>query len=426
MIIRLIYNALLSIVAPVLLYGLFRKRSGKPSVGQRWKEHFGLSDPLDSPSTPLWIHAVSVGETIAATPLIRKLKKQHPTLTILLTTTTPTGAEQAKSLGDLVEHRYMPIDFGFAVRQFLKRVRPSQLLIIETELWPNTLINVRNAGLPITIINARLSEKSFSGYQKVRPLFNLMVPSLTQVLCQYDSDAERFRRLGLPEERLAVTGSIKFDIEINQGAIDDAIQLKRAIGTTRPVWVAASTHKGEDEIVLSAHEQLLRSLPNALLILVPRHPERFESVAQMSSSLGHTVTRTSGQEIDSHTQIYIGNTMGEMLTLIGASDVCFMGGSLVGMKVGGHNLLEPAALAKPILTGPSYYNFTDIAESLIAEDACQVVTNADELYQALYALLNTPHSCQTMGSKALHVVASSSGALNKTIHHITLQQGASL
>lgn len=365
MLIRIIYTALLALASPFLLLGLYKSKPNKPKFGGRWKEHFGITPQLKTHQRPIWIHAVSVGESIAATPLIKELKQQYPEQPIVVTTTTSTGAEQIAKLGDLVEHRYMPIDFGFAVKSFLKAIQPEKMLIIETELWPNTLNVVKQANVPITVVNARLSEKSCKNYAKVQWLFNQLHPCLTQVLCQTDSDAERFERLGVNKEKLSVTGSIKFDIQISDHVKQQGKALRAQLGKDRPVWIAASTHKGEDEQVLEAHKQILESHPNALLILVPRHPERFDDVFALCKKQGfETVRRTEKQPAENTTQIYLGDTMGEMLVLIGAADICFMGGSLIGDKVGGHNVLEPAALGVPVITGPSYYNFTEIVNLL--------------------------------------------------------------
>ncbi|GAK85502.1 3-deoxy-D-manno-octulosonic-acid transferase [Vibrio ponticus] len=418
MIIRALYTVLLALAAPFLLYGLFRKKADKPHVGSRWKEHFGISPALDIISKPIWIHAVSVGETIAATPLIKQIKKINPEITILLTTTTSTGAKQAETLSNLVEHRYMPVDFSFAVRSFIKRFSPSQLLIIETELWPNTLHQVHKAGIPTVLINARLSDRSFKGYHYIYPLFRECIPSLTKVLCQYKSDANNFYKLGIPRDRLYITGSIKFDIQLKEESRDAAVELRTAIGEERPVWIAASTHQGEDEVVLSAHKILLQEIPNALLIIVPRHPERFYKVVQQSTSMFKTTTRTSGECISPSVQVYIGDTMGEMMTLIGASDICFMGGSLLGKKAGGHNLVEPASLQKPILTGPSNYNFKDISESLINANGCKIVNNDLDISQSLNILFKDKKQREIIGSNALKVVESSKGALSRTVKHI--------
>ncbi|OPH51531.1 lipid IV(A) 3-deoxy-D-manno-octulosonic acid transferase [Vibrio campbellii] len=384
MLIRIFYTLLLALASPFLLLGLYKSKPNKPKFGQRWKEHFGITPQLDTTERPIWIHAVSVGESIAAIPLIKELKKQNPTQPILVTTTTSTGAEQITKLGDLVEHRYMPIDFGFAVKGFLKAIRPKQMLIIETELWPNTLNTVHNAGIPIIVVNARLSEKSCRNYTKVQPLFNLLAPCLDKVLCQTESDAERFERLGVEKNKLFVTGSIKFDIQISDDVKEKGKVLRDALGLERPIWIAASTHKGEDEQVLEAHKKILESHPNALLILVPRHPERFEDVFELCQGQDfETARRTSQEEVTTSTQVYLGDTMGEMLVLMGAADICFMGGSLVGDKVGGHNVLEPAALGVPVITGPSYYNFKEMVNSLIALDGSIITVNLSETVLSL-------------------------------------------
>ncbi|ELB2928900.1 lipid IV(A) 3-deoxy-D-manno-octulosonic acid transferase [Vibrio alginolyticus] len=367
MLVRIVYTILLALASPLLLFGLYKSKPNKPKFGSRWKEHFGITPKLKSNDKPIWIHAVSVGESIAATPLIKALKEQNPEQSILVTTTTSTGAEQIAKLGDLIEHRYMPIDFGFAIKGFLKAVQPKQMLIIETELWPNTLHHVYKAGIPITVVNARLSEKSCQNYAKIQRLFNQLHPCLTQVLCQTDSDAERFERLGVEKKKLSVTGSIKFDIQISEQVKQQGQQLRAQLGKDRPIWIAASTHKGEDEQVLDAHRQVLKSLPNALLVLVPRHPERFDDVFALCQNSGFNSTRrTNAAIVNADTQVYLADTMGEMLILLGASDVCFMAGSLLGDKVGGHNVLEPVALNVPVISGPSYFNFKAIVEDMIA------------------------------------------------------------
>ncbi|ANQ15883.1 lipid IV(A) 3-deoxy-D-manno-octulosonic acid transferase [Vibrio natriegens] len=426
MLIRLIYTLLLALASPILLFGLYKSKPNKPKFGPRWKEHFGITPKLNTDQRPIWIHAVSVGESIAAAPLIKALKKQNPEQTILVTTTTSTGAEQVEKLGSLVEHRYMPIDFSFAVKGFLKATNPKQMLIIETELWPNTLNTVHKAGIPITVVNARLSEKSCNNYAKVQALFNLLHPCLTQVLCQAESDADRFERLGVERNKLSVTGSIKFDIQISDDVKAKGKALRSALGEHRPVWIAASTHKGEDEQVLEAHKQVLESQPNALLILVPRHPERFDDVFALCQQQGfETVRRTTLSNISTQaeladsTQVYLGDTMGEMLILLGAADVCFMGGSLSGDKVGGHNVLEPAALGVPVITGPSYYNFAEIVDKLREVKGIVVNANSNEIANSLVQWFLT--SCADRDNainSAFSVLSVSSGSIRKTIERL--------
>ncbi|EOU3285889.1 lipid IV(A) 3-deoxy-D-manno-octulosonic acid transferase [Vibrio harveyi] len=420
MLIRILYTLLLTIASPFLLFGLYKSKPNKPKFGQRWKEHFGITPKLTSDEKPIWIHAVSVGESIAATPFIKALKEQNPEQPILVTTTTSTGAEQIAKLGDLVEHRYMPIDFAFAVKRFLKTTQPKQMLIIETELWPNTLNEVHKTGIPISVVNARLSEKSCSNYAKVQPLFNLMLPCLTQVLCQTESDANRFERLGVDKDKLKVTGSIKFDIQISDDVKEKSKILRQELGQNRPVWIAASTHKGEDEQVLAAHKRVLESHPDALLILVPRHPERFDDMYELCQQQGfETVRRTTQENVANSTQVYLGDTMGEMLLLLGAADICFMGGSLVGDKVGGHNVLEPAILKKVVITGPSYFNFKDIVNDLIQANGMLVSKDSAGIGNHLTHLISEPHSQHVYGQNAYEYAVKNQGALARTIKHVT-------
>ncbi|EMK6669045.1 lipid IV(A) 3-deoxy-D-manno-octulosonic acid transferase [Vibrio fluvialis] len=417
---RLIYTLLLIVASPLLLYSLYKKKVGKPAFGARWKEHWGIT-PKVSSQNPIWIHAVSVGESIAAIPVIKAMKQAQPDQAIVVTTTTSTGAEQIAKLGDLVEHRYMPLDFAWCVRRFLQAVKPSRLLIVETELWPNTVHTVHQHNIPITIINARLSERSCLRYQKFSALFNLIRPYVDRILCQYESDAQRFIRLGFQPEQVQVTGSIKFDIEIAPTVLEQGRQLREELGLDRPVWIAASTHEGEDTILLDAHHALLKHFPNALLILVPRHPERFNTVFKLCIQQGFTThRRTSSSTIAPESQIYLGDTMGELLTLISAADICFMGGSLIGEKVGGHNLLEPAALGKPLLNGLSYYNFNEIMHMLQDNGAVSICENASQITDNLQLLWATPKLMQQKGMNAQNVVQQNRGAISRTVANIAL------
>ncbi|EJT0554792.1 lipid IV(A) 3-deoxy-D-manno-octulosonic acid transferase [Vibrio vulnificus] len=421
MLVRLLYTLLLALAAPLLLFGLYRSKPNKPKFGQRWKEHFGITPKLVGQNQPLWIHAVSVGESLAAIPLIKEIKEKTPDQVIVVTTTTSTGAEQIAKLGNLVEHRYMPIDFAFAVRGFLKAINPAKMLIIETELWPNTLATVHKANIPVIVVNARLSEKSQQNYAKVQPLFNLIHPCLSKVLCQSQADADRFTQLGVPTNKLCVTGSIKFDIHISDEIKHQGAELRTLLGQQRPVWIAASTHKGEDEQVLDAHRQVLETHPNALLILVPRHPERFDSVFELCQTQGfETVRRTQANTIADSTQVYLGDTMGEMLILLGAADVCFMGGSLVGDKVGGHNVLEPAALGIPMIIGPSYYNFKDIVDRLLVDNNIEVANDYKCITLSLEKYFSDERLALAEKQKLLSFVNINSGSLSNTVTEFNL------
>lgn len=422
---RLIYTLLLVLASPILLYSLYKKKPGKPAFGARWKEHWGMTPKVTAPK-PIWIHAVSVGESIAAIPVIKAIKLAQPNQAIVVTTTTSTGAEQIAKLGDLVEHRYMPLDFAWCVRRFLKAVHPSQLLIVETELWPNTLKTVHQQAVPVTVINARLSERSCLRYQQFSALFQLIRPYVDRILCQYDSDAQRFLRLGFQPEQVQVTGSIKFDIEIAPTVLEQGRQLRAELGEARPVWIAASTHDGEDAILLDAHQALLKQFPKALLILVPRHPERFNAVFDLCIQHGFTThRRTSSASIAPGTQIYLGDTMGELLALISAADICFMGGSLIGEKVGGHNLLEPAALGKPLLNGPSFFNFSDIMAMLQNQNTVIICSDSNEISESLIQLLAQKDLITTKGNRARAVVESNRGAIDTIVRTILPKQNHS-
>ena len=419
---KFIYSLLLYIVSPFFLYSLYKKKTGKPAIGARWKEHFGITPKLPDPQKEvIWFHAVSVGEVIAASPLIKRLQAQYPKKIIVVTTTTSTGAAEVAKLGNIVEHRYMPLDFSFAVKRFIQTINPSVLYIMETELWPNTLHLAKKSNIPVTIINARLSERSFHRYQKFPFIFNLLLKNINLILCQTNEDAQRFIKLGFNEENIAVTGSIKFDISISSKVLQKGTELRAKLGLNRPIWIAASTHEGEDEQVLASHQQLLDKEPNALLIIVPRHPERFLSVETLSTELGFsTITRTSQAPILANDSVYIADTMGEMLTLIAASDICFMGGSLIGDKVGGHNLLEPAALAKPCLIGPSFYNFKLITEQLVKNKGGVICPSSDDISLQLIELFKDNKQQLTMGIHALEIVNKNKGALDQTLDKLIL------
>lgn len=411
---RWLYTLLLTLAAPFLLVGLYRKRPGKPAVGERWQEHFGRTPNIEG--APIWLHAVSVGEVLAANPVISALQQAYPDVPILITTTTATGAEQAMRIKG-VNHRYMPVDFPFAIRGFLRAVSPRLCVIMETELWPNTLHHVSRAGVPITIINARLSEKACHHYQKIAPLFRAMSQHIDLILCQHTTDKARFAALGVPAEKLSAVGSVKFDIKAVNPDLGAALRDARG---ERPCWIAASTHAGEDAIMLAAHSILLRDYPDALLIMVPRHPERFDDVSQQVAAQGLSIQRhTQGEALATSTQVYLGDTMGEMMMYLASADVVVMAGSFLGAKVGGHNLLEPAALSKPLLTGPSYYNFQVIGDALIDAGALQVCNDSQDLAAKIGAFFNAPPLAAQAGKAGLAVVEENRGAVERTLQALT-------
>ncbi|MBJ6609788.1 MAG: lipid IV(A) 3-deoxy-D-manno-octulosonic acid transferase [Candidatus Thiothrix moscowensis] len=409
---RFIYNLALCVLLPFALFKLHK--TGGQVLTERWRERLGWGEPLQLVRV-VWLHAASVGEVMLAKPLIQELKSRYPDMTILLTTTTVTGAEQAASLGKLVTHRFAPFDCPSMVRRFLERTRPQALLVIETERWLNYMLACQANHIPVVVVNGRLSPRSFRRYQYFRSFFRLWAEPLSKLLVQHEDDAQRFAALGVAADKMVITGSIKFDITFppNVQAGGEAL---RASWGKRPVWIAASTHKGEDEQVLQACRQVLSSVPDALLMLVPRHPQRFDAVAALCTSEFVTVRRSSGVDVTPDTQVYLGDTMGELPLMLAAADVAFVGGSLV--EIGGHNLLEPAALGKPCLSGPHYFNFADITRQLVAQGGAQVVQDAQELAALVSDLLQDEAKRTQMGNAASAVVLANRGALQKTLQEL--------
>ena len=409
---RAAYVILSYLLAPVYaLYWLFRGLA-ESAYWERFGQRFGFSYPrLDRPT--IWIHAVSVGEVQATAPLVRQLKTRFPEQSLILTTVTPTGAARARALfGDSVAHSYIPFETPFAINRFFECVNPGIALIMETEIWPNLYhaCGVRN--VPLVLVSARISPKSVGNYRRWLPLFRETLSYGIVIAAQSEADADRFRSLGAAPERTSVTGNIKFDIELPFDLADRGAALRRELFGQRSVWVAASTHDGEEELVLDAHEKLLESVPDALLLLVPRHPDRFSDVASLMKRRGiRYVSRTEQKPCSKEIQVFLGDTMGELPLFYAASDIAFVGGSLV--PVGGHNLLEPAALGRPILTGPHLFNTEDIADMFTEAGASLVVQGSDELAIALQKLFDDRDYANAIGSKGREIVIGNRGALDR-------------
>lgn len=380
---RTLYTLLFHLALPLILLRLLWRARNAPAYRQRIGERFAIGLPPLAPGG-IWVHAVSVGESIAAAPMIRELMARHPGLPITITCMTPTGSERIRALfGDHVQHCYLPYDLPWAAARFLDRARPALAVVMETELWPNHIHQCARRGIPVALANARLSERSARGYARFARLTAPMLAELSLIAVQTAAEAERFWQLGARPESVEVTGSIKFDLHIDPALPARAAQLREEWGaTSRPVWIAASTHAGEDEIILAAHRQLLAARPDALLILVPRHPERFNSVFELCRREGFsTVRRSLDEPVVARAQVLLGDTMGELLFLFALADVAFVGGSLV--PNGGHNLLEPAALGKPVLSGLHLFNFLDIAAQLRDAGALREVADAPALAAAV-------------------------------------------
>ena len=406
---RFLYNLLTYLLyLPYVGFWLVRGITNR-SYLQRLGERLGFGYPRLERS--IWIHAVSVGEVVAAVPLIRALGKRYPDRPLLVTTVTPTGAARVESLfGDEVHHTYIPFETPTMVNRFFAATNPDIALVLETEIWPNLYRGCGVRGIPLVLVSARISPRSVRSYRRLLPLFRETLSHGIIIAAQSDADAERFLSLGAAPERTKVTGNIKFDVELPPDLPARGRELHGELFGTRPVWLAASTHEGEEEIVLEAHQRLLGSFPELLLVLVPRHPQRFQGVRELIEKRRmQVVARTEGKPCSASTRVFLGDTMGELTLFYAASDVAFVGGSLV--PIGGHNLLEPAALGLPLLSGPHVFNAQDIADMFVAKGACSLVTDAAELAAEVDRLLSDPASAARLGDAGRDILERNRGAL---------------
>lgn len=411
---RLLYTLTMYLLTPVILYRLAARGLRYRRYLSRWKERFGFF-PAPGFENSSWVHAVSVGEVNAAVPLIEALMRRYPDAPMVVTTVTPTGSERVQKLfGERVFHVYLPYDLPASLKRFLDRIRPRFAVIMETEIWPNLFITCRERAIPIVVTNARLSERSLRGYGPVRPLARRAIRCASFVAAQSPLDAERLRALGAAVSRLAVIGNLKFDMPVPASLADSGEQLRRGWGRRRPVWIAASTHEGEEMPVLKAHTAILQRYPDALLLIAPRHPERFRPVVGACRSLGFTTrTRSEDEVADERCQCFVVDTMGELLHFYAAADIAFVGGSLE--PIGGHNLLEPAALGKPVIVGPHTFNTEEVAASLIEAEAVLRVENAEQLGAAVIRLLTREDQRHAMGRAAQAVLERERGAVERTL-----------
>lgn len=395
---------------------LYVRSRRNPAYRQRLSERFGFIQLIKKEKS-IWVHTVSLGESIAATPLIQALIDQYSTHTLVVTTTTPTGsAHIQKQFGSAVYHCYAPIDLPIIVHRFLKQLRPAIVIILETELWPNWLYQFKKANIPVMIANARLSPRSFARYQRVKRFFKPLLHTIARVATQTKEDHARFQTLGLTEKQLTVTGNLKFDQIIPPQCLSDAKKL-RAHWPDRPTLIAASTHAGEETLLLTAFREIQRIFPNAFFILVPRHPERFAAVSNLCQQLKYSVAIRSQNQIPTPTtDIYLADTTGELLTLYAAADVAFVGGSLIA--IGGHNLIEPASLGIPIITGPYLDNFLAVRDVLLDHQALLLAKSAADIATHVIALFSDTEKRHQYSARALCVSEDNRGALQKHLHEI--------
>jgi len=410
---RLLYNSLIYLLQlPVAFYWVFRGIVN-PIYRDRVDQRFGIGYPqLDR---CIWIHAVSLGEVQAAVPLIRAISKRFPNHNMLVTTVTPTGAARVEAVfGDTVEHCYIPFEMPTAVDRFFESVKPELALIMETEIWPNLYRGCGVRNIPLVLVSARISPRSVDSYRRFLSLFRDTLSHGIIIAAQSEADADRFRLLGASPVRTWVTGNIKFDIELSPDLGQRGKDLRQQVFGDRPVWIAASTHDKEEQQILAAHRQLLQKHPQLLLVLVPRHPERFAAVRDLiTKEQFDTVSRTEERPCDANTSVFLGDTMGEVPLFYAASDLAFVGGSLV--EIGGHNMLEPAALGLPVISGPHVYNAQDIADMFVEVGACHVVNDAEELALAVDELLEAPDEATERGNKGRDIVQRNRGSLSRLL-----------
>jgi 3-deoxy-D-manno-octulosonic-acid transferase len=409
-----LYVLLTYLLAPfVMAFEAWKALRHKEYRG-RLRQRLGLVPRPPAPGA-VWVHAVSVGEVQASAGLVKSLRRRFPERPFVITTVTPTGAQQARKLfGDTVQHCYLPYDLPGAVRRFLSRVEPAVAIILETEIWPTLYRQLGRRQIPLVMASARLSERSVERYRRMAGLFADTLSHGVLIGAQSAADAERFRAIGAAPERVSVTGNVKFDMEIPASSVAAGREFRERHAAGRPVWIAGSTHEGEEEAALAAHATLRQRHPEALLMLVPRHPQRFESVRGLLRRKGVKFSqRSSGDAPSAGDQVFLVDTLGELQSFYAASDAAFVGGSLV--PIGGHNLLEPAVLGLPVLSGPSTQNAQEVADLLADSGALLLVPDAEGLSARLVELFDDPVAAAALGERGRLAVAQSRGAVERLV-----------
>jgi len=413
-----VWSVVAYLLLPYVIGNLVWRGLRYPAYWYRWPERFGFVETLEGVRT-IWVHAVSVGEVRGAAPLILALADRYPKHRIVVTTMTPTGSNQVRELfGARVSHCYVPYDFPVAVRRFLDRVRPEAAIVAETEFWPNLFAECHKRGVPLLLVNGRVSQASMRGYLRVPKIARSMLAHVDLLCAQTGVDAQRLRNLGAPAERVRVTGNLKFDVELPAALRSEADVLRGHWGRDRPVFIAASTHAGEEREVLRAFEELRLTWPNLLLVIVPRHPERFGAVTRLCRRSGYRVAQRSRcpSALPAGTSILVGDTMGELQRLYAAADVAFVGGSLVAH--GGQNPLEAFAVGVPVVFGPHMFHFEEISVMALDRGAARQVHDAAGLSEAIGLYLEQPALRSAAGRAAHTLVAENRGALDRTLGHI--------
>ncbi len=412
---RIVYNLIIALISPFFFLRLLYRSRKAPAYRRRWNERLAIYHSPPGRNGVIWFHAVSVGEAEAIFPLVKALHERYPDIPQLVTATTLTGSNRIRSvLGDSVQHVYLPYDIPGAAGRFLRRFKPLFGVVVETEIWPNLYRECAAMAIPLAIINARLSEKSARGYQKIRGLVGATLNHVSLIAAQTSDDARRFVEIGADLRKLQVTGNIKFDHPVPETMVEQGIRFRKRLLGERLIWIAASTHQGEEEQVLDAFDEIRKQISNLLLILVPRRPEHFERVRLLCQNRGLAVVlRSSGLSCTYADNVFLLDSMGELKQFYAASNIAYIGGSLV--KTGGHNVLEAAALGIPVLFGPYMFNFEKIAVSLVQVGAAFQVPDSRALAKVAIKLLEDNALRKTAGTRAKAFVEENRGALEKTL-----------
>ncbi|WP_131781293.1 lipid IV(A) 3-deoxy-D-manno-octulosonic acid transferase [Legionella gresilensis] len=411
---RQLYSFLLYCLSPYLFFRLWWKGRKLPAYRQRINERFGYGNKTKT-HYDVWIHAVSLGEVIAAIPLIEALLQKN--MQLLITTMTPTGAEKIQvHFQNRVTHRYLPYDLPQALWRFFKFHKPRLGIIMETELWPNLITIATKKEIPLLLLNARLSKRSYDGYKKIKYLFKPLLNKFNLILAQSPEDASYFKQLGAKEDRVQIGGNIKFDLQI-PSPNKHLLEFDNYLGKNSIRVIVASTHEGEEQLILARLHQLKAHIPNLVLLIAPRHPERFQKVYQLSCKMGYkTGLRSQIKSKISDEDVIILDSIGELLTFYKISHYAFIGGSLV--PVGGHNVLEPIAMQTPVISGKYTHNFKAICNALQEANAIILVDNADELVSKLIDLHQHQDKRQSLVENATQILNKNKGTVLRYLHQI--------
>ncbi len=410
-----VYSFLTYVGVPFFLCRLMWKGKKNKDYLKRIGERFGFANFPPRFSCDVWFHAVSVGEVKAVTGIIKRLLAEDPQMKVLITTTTPTGSEVVKKdLKNLVYHTYFPLDLPLVIEKFLKKVKPSLVVIVETEIWPNLFLKCYEKNIPLIMINARISPSSFRNYKLIYPFIKDVLNKADMILARSKEDANRFISLGVSEDKVCVVGDIKFDIEVDEKVILKGKELRKTFfDEGKKIWICASTHRGEEELIIKVFKEVLRKFPNLKLILAPRHPERVQEILNILNRYDLTYHLRSDPLKEKNYDVLVIDTLGELMYFYAASDLAFVGGSLV--SIGGHNLLEPASLGLPILTGNHLHNFEEVRDLLLKNQALIVLNDEKELKDNLINLLEDEDKRRGFGERAKEVVEKNRGSSLKVI-----------